>query len=131
MQAMIELGFTPEQVREAIIAESVYQAVCQSAPRDPANTEPVVAIVPDLACAEFIAERLSATCRATISSRRGGSGSTRQNSSKDNAASIFYLPCRRAGHEADHWIEHHDGEPMDVVEWLGMAWPGHVARRPR
>ncbi|WP_043364486.1 hypothetical protein [Belnapia sp. F-4-1] len=338
MQAMTELGFTPEQVREAIMAESVYQAVCRSALRDPANTEPVVAVVPDLACAEFVAERfpgcrMSAlgeteppvafgrgrprqhlddatrkreareveqarrdasieawrsklmaevlgepvwqcqfyasktdgkagietrfdsfndirallddwfaldpasdkaennlimqgelrsdpasrnahgglTHRATpnivsrssiwldietqgkgasgppispsalrallpgyamsiytsfnheptafgtryrvviplshrvgpnaykavghllrdhieqarwfrFNAAKGASASTRYHGldpSKDNATSIFYLPCRRAGHEADHWIEHYDGEPMDVVEWLG------------
>jgi hypothetical protein len=57
MQAMVELGFTPGQVKAAIMAESVYQAVCRSALRDPANTDPVLAIVPDLACAEFVAER--------------------------------------------------------------------------
>jgi hypothetical protein len=57
-----------------------------------------------------------------FNSAKGASASTRYHGldpSKDNATSIFYLPCRRAGHEADHWIEHHDGEPMDVVEWLG------------
>jgi hypothetical protein len=54
---MAGLGFTAEQVREAIMAESVYQAVCRSALRDPANADPVLAIVPDLACAEFLALR--------------------------------------------------------------------------
>jgi hypothetical protein len=54
--------------------------------------------------------------------RKGSSPSTRYHGldeSKFTATSIFYLPTRRAGHEADHWIEHHDGGPMDVVEWLG------------
>lgn len=57
MKAMTDLGFTAEQVKAAIMSESVYQAVCRSALRDPANDQPVLAIVPDLACAEFLAKR--------------------------------------------------------------------------
>ena len=52
---------------------------------------------------------------------KGASASTRYHGLDDSkfvATSIFYLPTRRAGHEADHWIDHHDGEPMDVVAWL-------------
>src|SRR3954470_8817367 len=56
-----------------------------------------------------------------FNAKKGASPSTRYHGldeSKFVATSIFYLPTRRAGHEGDHWIEHHGGKPLDVIEWL-------------
>jgi len=38
---------------------------------------------------------------------------------KRTATSLFYLPARPIGHEADAWIENVPGKPLDVLDWLG------------
>ena len=77
MQAMVELGFTAEQVKAAIMAESVYQAVSRSALRDPANDQPVLAIVPDLACADFLAARFPGCMVSALGEAEPPAASTR------------------------------------------------------
>ena len=57
MGALEELGFNADEVRCAVMVENVYQAVCRSAVRNTANTRPIMMIVPDVTCAEFVAAR--------------------------------------------------------------------------
>lgn len=51
--------------------------------------------------------------------------------SKANAASIFWLPLARIGHEQHAFIEHVEGKPLDVAEWISGSvaigqWQGDL-----